>query len=309
MKIITLTLNPAFDMHCTVEGFAAYRENLAHIDAYEAGGKGVNISRALTEGGVENLCFAVLGEENGDDFARRLAADGMTVRTLTLPGRIRENITIHTEGAPETRISFPGFDAPEDLMEQVRGALEPDVEEGCFVTLTGSLPGGVSMDSVKQFLNWLREKGARVVIDSKSFTLADLIEVKPYLIKPNEEEISAYLGREITAFEEVQEAAQMLHKQGIEYVMISLGAKGALLCCDEGCLVAVPPSVRVLSTIGAGDSSIGGFLAAAVAAEDACGRLCHAVSYGSAACMTEGTRPPRAEDVAALLREICVKQR
>ncbi len=300
MKIITLTLNPAFDLHCTVNGFAAYRENLARLDAYEAGGKGVNISRALTANGVENLCFAVLGAENGNDFAERLAADGITTRTLTLPGRIRENLTIHTEGAPETRISFPGFSAPEDLMEQVKNALSDRVEEGCFVTLTGSLPGGTSMTSVREFLGWLRRRGAHAVIDSKSFSLAELVEAKPYLIKPNQEEISTYLGRRIDTFDQVKEAAQELCEQGIAHVMISLGEKGALLCCAEGCFAATPPRIRALSTIGAGDSSIGGFLAAAVSGADARSRLRRAVAYGSAACMTEGTRPPKADDVQTL---------
>ncbi len=307
MKIITLTLNPAFDLHCTCDGFAAERENLAHIRAHEAGGKGVNISRALTENRVENLCFAVLGEENGDDFAKRLAADRLNCRTMTLPGRIRENITIHTEGADETRISFPGFSAGESLLAEVRGALDDAVESDCFVTFTGSLPGGVSMASVREFLDWLRERGARVVIDSKSFGLSDLIEARPYLIKPNREEISAYLGREIRSFDEVKEAAGELHEQGIEHVMISLGEKGALLLCDEGYYVATPPAIQAISTIGAGDSSIGGFLAAAAEGESAPERLRRAVAYGSAACMTEGTRPPKKTDVEALYQTISVR--
>ena len=104
MNIITLTLNPAFDVHCFIKGFAPYHENLATITENDAGGKGVNISRALTSCGVENLALVVLGEENGESFTRSLEADGIIYRSISVKGRIRENITVHTDNAPETRI-------------------------------------------------------------------------------------------------------------------------------------------------------------------------------------------------------------
>ncbi|MBR2354427.1 MAG: 1-phosphofructokinase family hexose kinase [Clostridia bacterium] len=307
MNIVTLTLNPAFDVHCTVPHFAPYHENLARIDANEAGGKGVNISRALTVNGVENLCFVVLGEENGDSFAKRLQTDGMRYRALTVAGRIRENITVHTEGADETRISFPGFPTDESLLSLVEQELSEEIGESTMVTFTGRVPDGISMEAVKKFLRGLQKKGARIVIDSRSFSLDDLVEMKPWLIKPNQEEISAYLGREIKGFSEVASAARKLHEKGIENVMISLGAKGALLVCREGAWIATPPVVDAKSTIGAGDSSIGGFLAAAKDGTPADICLCRAVAYGSAACMTEGTRPPRKEDVASILPLIELK--
>lgn len=300
MKIITLTLNPAFDLHCHTPHFAPYHENLAEITEYQAGGKGVNISRALTVCGVENLAFLVLGEENGDAFEKQMKADGMSYRALSVPGRIRENITLHTEGADETRISFSGFSADAALLARVEAELMPLLTDGCFVTFTGRVPNGMDMPSVKAFLRRLRERGVRVVIDSKSFSLDDLLEVKPWLIKPNEEEIAEYLGRTVSSFDEVRSAAEKLHRAGIANVMISLGAKGALLACEDGTFTAYPPKITAVSTIGAGDSSIGGFLAAAAAGEDSAGMLRRAVSYGTAACLTSGTRPPRAENVTAV---------
>ncbi len=307
MKLVTLTLNPAFDIHCTVDHFAPYHENLARVNAHEAGGKGVNISRALIAGGVENLCFVVLGEENGDSFAKRIASDGITYRSLTVAGRIRENITIHTEGADETRISFSGFSVDEHLLSLVEKELDGEIEEGSIVTFTGRVPNGISMEAVKEFLKSMQGKGVRIVIDSRSFTLEDLLEIKPWLIKPNGEEISFYLGREIGRFSEVAGAARELHGKGIEHVMISLGAEGALLVSSEGAYVATPPAVEVKSTIGAGDSSIGGFLAASAEGASSAECLRLAVAYGSAACMTEGTRPPRRKDIEAVLPLVDVK--
>ena len=117
MKIITLTLNPAFDIHCYVPAFAPYHENLAKITDNEAGGKGVNISRALTVNGVDNLAIVVVGDENGDSFLKRLTADKMNYLAITVEGRIRENITLHTDNADETRISFEGFKTDESLLD------------------------------------------------------------------------------------------------------------------------------------------------------------------------------------------------
>jgi len=304
MKIITLTLNPAFDVHCFSENFQPFQENLAKITNNEAGGKGVNISRALTVCGTENLPFVVLGEENGESFARAMSADGMTYRTISVRGRIRENITIHTDNADETRISFAGFDAPADLLAQVENALADEIDGETVVTLTGRNPSGVGIEETKAMLRRFAEKGAKIVIDSRSFSLSDLVEMKPWLIKPNQEEISAYLGREIESLDEVIEAAKKLHEGGMANVMISLGSKGALLVSDEGIFSAKPPKIEALSTIGAGDSSIAGFLAASSEGLGAKDALCRAVAYGTAACLTEGTKPPRPEDVTCVMREI-----
>ena len=163
------------------------------------------------------------------------------------------------------------------------------------------------MDSIKVFLYQFTSKGAKLVIDSRSFSLDDLREMRPWLIKPNQEEISEYLGREITEFDEIISAAKSLHKDGIENVMISLGGEGAMLVCDDGVFVATPPKINVISTIGAGDSSIAGFLSAAKSGKCSREQLREAVAFGSAACLTEGTKPPRKDDIKWLLPLITLK--
>lgn len=305
MKILTLTLSPAFDVHCHVAAFAPYHENLAKIISRDAGGKGINISRALTQNGVANTALVMLGTENGTDFCRALESDGLNLRTVTVKGRIRENLTIHTERAPETRVSFEGFTADTSLLSRIEEMLG-EVDAETVLTLTGRLPSGLEMADVKAFLCRLQEAGARIVIDSRSFSLADLVECRPWLIKPNEEEIEAYLGRKFDALADVLSAADKLHRKGIANVMISMGGKGACLACEAGIFVATPPELEVRSTVGAGDCSIAGFLAATANGLDAPDTLRTAVAYGSAACLREGTQPPRTEDVRALYALVSV---
>lgn len=304
MKIITLTLGPAFDMHCHADKLILDHENLVYMDLCQAGGKGVNISRALVHNGTANLALLVLGQENAPSFMTNLDADGVTYDAITVPGRIRENITIHT-GETETRISFPGFRVGADVLPEVERKLMKLVDAETIVTMTGRVAEGMAVKDVSAMLRRCADKGAKIVVDSRSFSLQDLMDLKPWLIKPNQEEISAYLDREIKNLEQTLAEAKALHEAGITNVMISMGGDGALLVCDEGTYIAVPPKVEVKSTIGAGDSSIAGF--AACPAGRAADKLCWAVAYGSAACMAEGTRPPEPTDVQALLESITLK--
>ncbi len=309
MKCITLTLNPAFDRHCHVPAFSLYREHLATSDVCEAGGKGVNISRAMCANKVDNLALVVIGKENEAQFSQALENDGLNFVSLCVEGRVRENLTIHTDNGPETRVSFAGFECDDSLLDKVYSLMENQLGADTILTFTGRVPSGVSMDAVMRFLEKVNAQGTRVVIDSKSFsTLDSLIDAKPWLIKPNGEEISEYLGKEIDGFEQTVEAARDIHARGIENVMISLGEKGALLVSGEGTYICTPPRIEAKSTIGAGDSSIGGFIAATLEGFGARESLCRSVAYGSAACMRDGTLPPLPQDVADILSKITVTE-
>lgn len=304
MKIITLTLNPAFDVHCYAENFQPYRENLATVTSRDIGGKGLNISRALTANGIRNTALIVLGREDQSSFREELEAEGITYCEIAVSGRVRENITLHTNGAKETRISFAGFSADDSLIDRVEAELDRLLDGDGILTLTGRNPEGIGMPRIKAMLTRLQDKGVRIVLDSRSFTLQDLLDVRPWLIKPNEEEIVSYSGTDVRDFSSAKTVAEQLHARGIENVMISLGAQGALLCCPDGCFAANAPAIEAISTIGAGDSAIAGFCAAAGMGLDAPERLRYAVAYGSAACTVMGTQPPKPADIKALLRQI-----
>lgn len=308
MKIVTLTLNPAFDMHCFVSAFRPYHENIAEIQSLEAGGKGVNISRALTENGVENSAVIVAGSENCGEFERQLQADNLTYKLIKTQGRIRENITLHSgDGADETRISFHGFTCDKSMLKRVAESIG-GVEKSAVITLTGSIPDGVSVSDVKAFLEDFRSCGAKIVIDSRSFTMADLADFQPWLIKPNEDEASAYLKMPINTPQDALTAAKRLQATGIENVLLSLGGKGATLVSGNGEFFANAPKIDAVSTIGAGDSMIAGFLSAYVTGKNEEDCLRRAVAFGSAACLRAGTLPPLPEDVKKLEEKIAIRK-
>lgn len=304
MKIYTITLNPAYDIHAFAKSLSIGRENRAEIKSRDAGGKGINISRALTYNGVKNTAIVVLGEENCADFEDSLAADNITYISIKRSGRIRENLTVHTESG-ETRISFEGFSVNNSVLAEIAEKICADSET--VVTFTGSVPKGVDMTEIKRFLTFLKSAGARIVIDSRSFTLPDLKDVKPWLIKPNSEEIAEYSGKNVEDFSDCLEFAQEMNREGIDNVMISLGDKGALLVNQYTVATAIPPRINVLSTIGAGDSTIAGFIASCAEGKSPEECLRTGVAYGSAACLLEGTTPPTCENVKKIYMETLVK--
>ena len=288
--IYTLTLSPSFDVHAFTQEFRPFAENLVTLQVKQSGGKGVNLSRALTCVGVENLAVVLLGKENGQEFKEGL--QGLHCRFLEVAGRIRENLTIHCENGHETRISYPGFAADEEILQQLSFA------PGDIVTMTGR--SAIETDKLKAFL---KEQDVKIVLDSKSFTLEDIYDLKPWLVKPNEEELEGYFGAT-----NIYDAARQLQNKGICHVLISQGGDGALLAAEGRFWKAIVPAVDVVSTVGAGDSMTAGFLAAYEAGKDYEECLKTAVSFGTAACMEEGTSPPDMNKVREIYELITVEE-
>ena len=307
MRIFTITLNPAFDIHCNVEGFSLYRESIAEIISREAGGKGVNISRALASVGRDNTAIVASGSENGDEFSKMLRKDLCSVELISLDGRIRENITLHEENKPETRISFGGFSADRGLLRAVRDKIG-EVDSDTVVTFTGSIPRGIEPADAVTTLRDLKNAGAKVVVDSRSLSLAELLEIKPWLIKPNKDEIEGYIGRKITDVKDAADVALDLFSAGIENVMISLGGDGAVLSNDGGTFYAKPPSVCAVSTVGAGDSTVAGFIHGFCEGYSPRRILAIAVAFGTSACMQCGTKPPKKEDILRIESEVEISE-
>ena len=215
-------------------------------------------------------------------------------------------MTFHLENGTETRISFSGFSVDNNILEEVLDNIV--IEKDTIVTFTGRIPAGISKENAKEFLKILHKKGARIVLDSKSFTIEDIFDIKPWLIKPNQEEISDYLGCEIKTLSEVLEQAAVFTEHGITNTMVTLGEQGAALLTEDKVYIATCPVIEAISTIGAGDSTIAGFLAGTYLGEKAIGCLKTAVSFGTAACLTSGTLPPKKEDIEKIYAQICVSE-
>lgn len=302
--IFTVTLNPAMDVHYRMKRLRTGKENYAEERFLHAGGKGINISRALTVNGIKSLALTVLGKENAAEFEAYLAATGLPYLPYYTEGRIRENITLHPMGEPETRISSDFFTAGADSLSWLEEELMNRSENGDLLAFSGRLPKGISVDDACALLMRMKQRGLRVTVDSNSFGLDALRCVCPRMIKPNEQEVEEYLGIAVTTPEEAIKAARKLVAEGVsETVLLTLGEKGAVW--SNGSLsyrIAVPAMLHPLSTVGAGDSTVAGWLAGAGKPIEEQLRL--AMAYGTAACMTAETAAPRSRDIDKLKQQI-----
>lgn len=305
MRIITVTLNPAFDVHCTGKELTLYHENFVKTAKVDAGGKGINLSRALIANEIANETVVLVGKENGDAYQNALMADGLTVVSVVTEGRIRENITIHEAGLPETRISFDGFSCSASILQEVARRIGK-VDENTVIAFTGSAAEGIDPDSILAFLGVFQSQGAKIIIDSRSIPFPKLMAFQPWLIKPNQEEAAIYAGRNVEKPEDALSIAREFQQAGIDNVLLTLGGDGAVLACKEGVFRATVPAVDARSTIGAGDSTIAGFIAGTIGGLNTEDVLKRAVAYGTAACMQEGTLPPDKDDIQNIEQRILV---
>ncbi len=296
--IFTLTLNPAFDIYYNAENLVPGSEiRVKKIGRY-LGGKGINVSAALSALGEKNRAFALIGEDSCDEVLSLAQKRGVNLSIACVKGKVRENITVIEKSGRETRMSTDSFEFENKGFVNIENQILSDIKNGDIFVFSGSIPPGEGKKAVVPMLSEIRKKGVKTVVDSKSFGIEDIEEIKPWLIKPNEEEVCTLFGNI-----NVCAAAERLKESGCENVLISLGENGAYFCGKDKFFVNAA-KIAPKSTVGAGDSMTAGFICGFEnnLSERASVRL--AVAVGSAACLKEGTEPPDKEEVKKLLENL-----
>jgi len=260
LSIATVTLNPAIDQTVRVGGFTTGRVNTVKEDRSHPGGKGVNVASALSDYGFRVVVTGFLGRDNASSFEALFTRKGIDDRFVRIPGRTRVGIKITDPILNETTdINFPGpplspGDA-EQLAQRIAG-----IEAEWFV-LAGSLPPGLPVTIYRDLTRSLKARGCKVAVDASGAPLALALDARPDLIKPNVHELEAMVGIRLQDEQEVIEAARGLVARGVGLVVVSMGPDGACYVTLDQSLVARPYSVKVLSTVGAGDAMVAGTLA------------------------------------------------
>ncbi len=285
--LVTVTLNPAIDLSCTVADFTPGQVNRVSASQSDAGGKGVNIARLLRQFALPVTATGFLGEANPHLFQKLFSASGINDAFVRVPGETRTGIKILDPLSQETTdINFPGFSPTTDHLQELRNVLERLAATAATVIIAGSVPGAMEPATIAQLVQTVKAQGVPVYVDTSGPALQQAIGAGPTLIKPNQEELSAYLGRPLTTQREIVAEARRLIDQGITTIVVSLGAEGALFVQHDQAYMAVPPRVKAISTVGAGDAMVGSLAAGfqkGLSLSD-CARLATAVS---AAVVTE----------------------
>lgn len=306
-SIVTLTANPSLDRTITLDAPLQPGEVQAAASVREdAGGKGINVARVVAAAGVETL--AVLPLAVDDPFGSALRASHVRARVVEVDGHVRANVTITDPSGTTTKLNLPGALLSPTEVAQLIDAVVAESEGAAWLVLAGSLPPGADERLYVDITRAVRARwGAaapRIAVDTSGPALRAIVDDgAPDLIKPNDEELAELTGVELAEGVELAAAvlpvARALVPDRVAAALVTLGADGAVLVNADGAWRAAPPTVRVASTVGAGDSSLAGYLLADVAGDGPADRVRRSIRYGAAAASLPGTQAPTPADLPA----------
>ena len=259
--IYTVTFNPAIDYVVRLDRELKVGDvNRARGEDCVLGGKGINVSGVLAELGCESVALGFVAGETGAWLERGLAAQGLKTDFVHLEhGMTRINVKIKAE--KETELNGAGPDIPEGAMQALETKLDR-LQKDDILILAGSIPARLDQTTYERLLARLEGRGVRAVVDATRDLLVNVLRYRPFLIKPNNHELSEIVGIKLTNDNEVVTAAKMLQEKGARNVLVSMAGDGALLLDEQGGVHRIGcPKGTVVNSVGAGDSMVAGFVA------------------------------------------------
>lgn len=307
--IATLTVNPALDVSTSTARVEPTHKLRCGPALLHPGGGGINVARVLARLAVDALALFPAGGVTGRQLQELLAAESVAHEALAIAGATRESFSAHEDATGlDYRFVLPGplLAAAEWQACLDRAcALRPDA--GLLVA-SGSLPPGVPEDFYARLARRLAQAGVRLVLDASGPPLAEALQAGVHLVKPSLRELQELTGGALEGLAQRHAACRALVASGqASIVALSLGPEGALVVSREGAWHAPALPVRVQSTIGAGDSFVGGMVAALVRGADLAGALRLAMAASAAALLSGGTALCRPGDVDRLLPRVEVR--
>lgn len=292
--ILTVTPNPSLDRTYEVPALDRGEVIRATGERMDPGGKGVNVSRAVTAAGQRTVAVLPLGGAPGALVADLLDAQGIEVAPVPVAGATRSNIALAESDGVLTKINAPGPQLSAAEQELLLETVREQSRDADWIACCGSLPRGLAPSWYADVVTRAHAGGARIALDTSGRALLEALRARPDVVKPNAEELSEAVGRPLTTVGDALKAAEELRAMGAGAVLASLGADGQLLVDGSGAWFGSARVDVVRSNVGAGDSSLAGFLIAGGAGPEA---LASAVAHGAAAVQLPGSVMPSPADL------------
>ncbi len=305
-KIVTLTLNPVIDKSVSVAGISPNTKLRCSSPTYDAGGGGINVSRALKKLGTESLCMYLAGGPTGEHLHQILDKAGIDQLVVPIKGWTRDNLAVtDTTTNLQYRFGVPGPQVAKEEWETLLTKLEKNLEEGDYLVASGKLPPGMPDDFYVLVAEIAKSKKVRFILDTSGEALIKATKSKVFMLKPNLGELSTLCGvTSISAMELEPLAKKFLEEHDCEILVVSLGPKGALLATNDLIEHIPAPTVLQKSTIGAGDSMVAGMVVSLLKGKTYSEMVKYGVACGTAATMHEGTQLCNKDDADNLYKWI-----
>lgn len=256
--IYTLTTNPAIDMNICTDSIERKLVNRTHDAVYSANGKGLNVSFVLKHFGVDSKVLGFFGGFSGKYIVEETRKKNIEIFPVEVEDTTRINIFLN-DGEDEFKFVNSGSFVEKDQQEKMLKMIE-NFEDIKYLSISGSLPPGIDTSYYEDVLNICEKKDIKVILDISSPKLKSLLKYKPFLIKPNDEEIADIFGIIVRDEEDIKDVLKYLYEQGAENILLTLGEKGAYFYNGKNIYYASAYKVRLLSSACAGDSALAGFL-------------------------------------------------
>ncbi|MEV6379717.1 1-phosphofructokinase [Streptomyces sp. NPDC051773] len=292
--ILTVTPNPSLDRTYEVPSLDRGEVIRATGERMDPGGKGVNVSRAVAAAGRRTVAVLPLGGAPGALVADLLDAQGIEVARVAVAGATRSNIALAEADGVLTKINAPGPELTAAERELLLETVRVQSADASWIACCGSLPRGLAPTWYAELVARTHAAGARIALDTSGPALLAALRERPDVVKPNAEELAEAVGRPLATVGDAVKAAEELREMGAAAVLASLGADGQLLVDASGAWYGTAQVATVRSNVGAGDSSLAGFLIAGGQGPDA---LASAVAHGAAAVQLPGSVMPTPADL------------
>lgn len=296
-KIITITLNPSLDKSTTVTELVPEKKMLCAKTSLDPGGGGINVSRALHKLGIESTAVFLSGGYTGKKLEELLLAEQVDLFAITTEAATRENfIVFEEEKKLQYRFGMQGETVSEDSWQTVLDYVNK-ASDISYIVASGSLPPGVPVNFFARLASIAKRVQCKLIVDTSGEALQYAAKEGLYLLKPNLNELASLTGKtDLTGDGIVLAAREIINRGGCEIMVVSMGADGALLVTAEEQYQVKPPQVRVMSTVGAGDSMVGGMIYALAKKWSYKEVLMYGVAAGTAATLQLGTELCKKED-------------
>jgi len=296
--IVTLTMNPAVDKSSSVENVVAERKLYCTAPRFEPGGGGINVCRAIKKLGGEALALYPSGGLTGEMLQFLFDQEGLTHRPVPVKGWSRENLIVLEESTGQQyRFGMPGPDLAEEEWQRCISELSNIKPKPDYIVASGSLPPEVPSDFYARIVRMEKDMNAKVIVDTSGEALNLALKEGVFLIKPNIHEFRDLVGQDVKEESQIKVAARTFVESGqSEVVVISLGASGALMVSKDVVEQIVPPTVPIISKVGAGDSMVAGIVLSLSLGRTLKEAVRFGIAAGTAAVMTPGTELCRRED-------------
>ncbi len=304
LKITTLTINPSLDKSTQFQGLVAEQKIRCGKPRYDAGGGGINVSKAISKLGGDSLCVFTSGGSSGEMLEELIKIEKMETSVIKTKNWTRENfIGFDTITNAQYRFGFPGNELFSNEIDAIIKTIEGLNTD--YLVISGSLNEGLSSDFYQKIAETAKNSSIKVIVDTSGEALQKVLETGVYLIKPNIGELAKLIGVEKLAIDAVAPAAlKLIEKGSAQIVVVSLGPQGAVLVSASETQFIPAPNVIKKSTVGAGDSMVGAMTWALSQNKSLKEVVRWGVACGSAATMNEGTQLFKVEDARRLFEEL-----